>query len=413
MHRLFFLLSVGIAIYPAWGAETLSLEGLLAKARTHNPDVIAAAASWRSAKAAARPAGTWPSPTFRWAEERRPTGIPGMEGVPMRILGAEQMIPFPGKLTYEMRLKQHDAAAAQARYHDALLTLTRDVRRTYYQLYLTEQSIGLAEQSAAILKSVLGTSQARLASNQTSASDVFMAQTELRRMENMLFEQRQERLKIQAELNALLNQAADTPLGNASAPILRDLPYSLAELQAMARQQSPLLAESHEEKHHGKTMRARERLAFAPDFTVTAERETMNAGPDGRLIGVAMTFPLWLQKPWGDLKAAAAHEAEAEAMGNSRARRVERGIYQSWVETTTHLTMTRNYTQGILPAPHSSLNVTRQQYASGRADFLRFLEAFRGWVNAHLEYEQQLYKVGESWSELERWVGSDLNEATQ
>ena len=44
-----------------------------------------------------------------------------------------------------------------------------------------------------------------------------MVQTELRRMENMLFEQKQQRTLIQIEMNTLLNQPVETGSGDGRA----------------------------------------------------------------------------------------------------------------------------------------------------------------------------------------------------
>src|SRR4029077_9027759 len=149
-------------------------------------------------------------PTFTFIDEKFPSGIDGVESEHIQHYRVEQMIPFPGKLTNESRMKYHEALIEEAKYRATTLEVFRDVKARYYQLYLTEQLIRLAQQSVDVMKQTLGSAQARLASGQTTAADAFMAQTELKRMENSLFEQKQGRLLIQIELNTLLNQPTDT-----------------------------------------------------------------------------------------------------------------------------------------------------------------------------------------------------------
>lgn len=393
---------------PLWAAEPLRLENLQKLALERNPELKAAYQAWKVSEDQVGPAGTWPAPTFGYIDEKQPSGVTGVEPIPMRHLNVQQTIPFPGKLTQEARMKRHDALLTGARYQSARLEVLGELRRRFYQLYLTERSSDLAEQSVAILKRMLGAAQARLAAGQASAADVFMAQTELRRMENMAFEQKQERLIIQAELNTLVNQPVDTELGPASPPATEDLPLSLTDAQTLALHYNPEVQSGHHEVGHSRAMLSRGRLAFAPDFGLMYERETSDAGPAGRQIGVSITLPLWFGKPWGDYEAAKQHVLEAENVQTDRENKVRQMVYQSYTETQTHLTMVRNHQAGILPSAQSSLTIVRQQYVSGEADFIRFLEALRGWIGANLDYEKELYRYGESLTDLERWVGTEL-----
>ncbi len=83
-------------------------------------------------------------------------------------------------------------------------------------------------------------------------------------------------------------------------------------------------------------------------------------------------------------------------------------VHSEFTEVVTHLTLARSYEKDILPTAQSNLKITQEQYASGRGDFMRVLEALRTWIDAHNEYQSELYHYGEHWSMLERWVGIDF-----
>ena len=114
--------------------------------------------------------------------------------------------------------------------------------------------MALAQESVDVLKQALGSAQARLASGQSSASDTFMAQTELERMENMLFEQKQQRILIQIELNTLLNQPTDTPMAAAEPPELKTISADLPQLQKLAAMNNPLYLAARHEIDHSRAM---------------------------------------------------------------------------------------------------------------------------------------------------------------
>jgi cobalt-zinc-cadmium efflux system outer membrane protein len=395
------------------GPEALSLSAVLLRARDNNPDIQAARQAWRAKEADIRPAGTWDNPTFSYTDENFPSGVAGVPTEKIRHYRIEQMIPFPGKLTGEARMKYHEALIAESEYRAKLLEVLRDVRMRYYQLYLTDQQILLAAQSVDILKDALRTAQARVGSNQSSTSDIFMAETELGKMNNALFEAQQARLLVQFQLNRLLKQSTDTPLGLAQPPELKDLPVALADLQTLAHRNDPSYLAAIHEIEHAQAMLTRTKLNYAPDFGLMYEREESPDGPAGRQIGISVSFPLWLQRPWGQVESAKAHILEAEANSQSMQDEVDQMVHMEFIETTTHLRLSRNFINAILPSAASNVKIARQQYASGQSDFVRMLEAFRSWIDVHDSYEEELYHYGEHWSELERWTGVDLDHAKE
>lgn len=412
IHRLLIALLAATVVSPAF-AEDLSLAQVLSLAREKNPKVIAARHSWQVAEKQIGPAGTWPNPTFSYVDEKLPGGMEGAPAPTVHHLRVDQMVPFPGKLSSESQMKRHEALIAEAAYRSKVIDILGETRMRYYQLYLTDQKIALAEETVSALRAVLQTAQSRLAAGQSSTSDVFMAQMELRRLENMLYEQKQTRTLVEAELNALLDQPTETTWGPAAAPELADLPATLPEFLSLAEKNNPDYWSAMHETNHARAMLRRDRLEFAPDFDLMAERETAPAGDAGHQFGVGIVFPLWINRPWSLYAGAKEHLAETEAMSEDLRQTVSRNVHAEYTQVVTHLTMTRNYEKDILPTAQSNLKIARDQYASGRGDFLRVLEAFRTWIDTHNEYQEQLYQYGEHLSLLERSVGIELSKTME
>jgi outer membrane protein, heavy metal efflux system len=413
-RTFFFIVMLSTCvIQPLWSAPTLSLSDLLLRAQENNPDILSARQAWKVSQAQISPTGTWPDPTFTYVDERFPSGISGVPPEKVKHYRIEQTVPFPGKLNGESRMKYHESLIAESKYRAVTLNIFRDVRMRYYQLYLTDQKIDLASQSVDILKNAVKTAQARLASGQSTTLDVFMAQTELRRMENEQYEQQQQRTLISIELNTLLNQATDLKFDKTQPPPLTDLPLDLGDFRQIARRNAPEYMTAVHELNHAHAMTVRNRLAWAPDFGVMYEKETASGGEDGRQIGVSVTFPLWFNRPWNLSKAAQEHEQEALASSEAMQNEVLKMIHIEMTEAQTYLGLARSYEVGILPSAMSSLRVAREQYASGHGDFLRLLEAFRAWIEAHNQYQDKVYHYAEHWSELGRWLGVDVDHAKE
>ena len=390
------------------GGPLVTLNDYLGRALEANPEIAQARETWKVTEAQIAPAGIWPNPTFTYIDEDFASGMAGVPPETIHHYRLEQAIPFPGKLSSEALMKHHEALVAEESYRAKLLEVLSDVRMRYYQLSLTDEKIALAQAAVDLMSSALKTAQGRLASNQTSASDTFMAQIELRKMDNDLFQQQQERTLIQVELNTLLNNPTETPIGTAQAPELAELPASLSDLQTLARQYNPLYLSALHEVGHSKAMMKRNRLGFAPDFGFMYEKEVTPIGPPGQQIGFSVSFPLWFKRPWADYGAAKEHLLETAAGSTAMENEVRKMVHHEFTETNTSLTLARNYRDNILPLTLSNLKIVRQQYENGEGDFLRLLEAFRAWIQTHNEYQENLYAYGEHWSALERWVGVDL-----
>jgi outer membrane protein TolC len=141
------------------------------------------------------------------------------------------------------------------------------------------------------------------------------------------------------------------------------------------------------------------------------EKETKPEGPSGRQVGIGLSIPLWFRRPWGLYQSSKAHWLETNALSKTMQNMVNKMVHMEYTETITHLTLAQNYEKDILPTAQSNLKIARDQYASGRGDFLRVLEAHRAWIETQNEYQQEVYHTGEHFSLLERWVGIDLSKA--
>jgi cobalt-zinc-cadmium efflux system outer membrane protein len=405
--------SLFLLYMPARADDVLSLPALLQKVRAQNTDLEAARRAANVKTEEARAAGIWENPKFSYADEDFPSGAAGAPNEKIRHYRIEQNIAFPGKLSLDARMKRHEALIAAADYRAKELEELGEARMRYYQLYLTDRQILLSEESVEILKNALANTQGRLSANQTTASDAFMVQTELAKRQNDLFIQQQQRVLAEIALNSLLNQAPETSWGKAEAPVLKDVPVTLADLQQLTRQNSPLYLNALHEVDHANAMNAHNKLEWAPDFGVLYEREQSPNAPDGRILGVSVSFPLWVERPWALTRAGAEHAQEAQATAQSMQTMARTMVAMEFTETQTHRTVAQHYLDAILPSAQSSLRIAQQQYASGQTDFLHLLEAFRAWIDAHDEYEAQLYHFGEHWSALERWTGVELDRAKE
>lgn len=407
-HALLFWL---LFSRPVLGAgEALRLADVLSEAESKNPDVAAARAAARVAEAQVGPARTWPNPMLRFSREKDPSGEK------MSRWGAEQEIPFPGKLSAEGHTARHAAHAAAARAQAVALEVRAQARSLYYQLYRADRLIGFLEENIAAMKSLVRSMESRLAAGgMGGGGEIFAMQAELGRMEAMLFEENKTREILSVRLNALLDRPVTGGFGSTRAPGLVDLPLSLGQALARAEEKAPLLAAARAEVGHARSMASRARQEFLPDFSVMYERTRTSGGMTGSEAGVGLSVPIWWGRPAGAWREAGAHTDEAVAMGRAMENDIRKMVAMEYHETQMHLGLARRYRDQVAPAAEAAWRLARRRYESagkgmGSVDIARILQSLRALLDAQTEYHQQLYHVGEHWGYLEQWVGEEIKE---
>lgn len=392
---------------------TISLDQVFQHIVKNNPDVLSTRYKWKAAEARVGSVKAWPNPMASYAREETPMGEK------MNHMRVEQEIPFPGKLTREAQAAKHEARIARASHRAATLKVLADARTLYYRLYTADRLTILLAQNVETAKSLMRTAESRrsvpgsMGSSKTMGMDLLMLRTELGRMENMLFEEEQERTLAGLKLNNLLDRPLDTPIGRTDPPELKEVPFTLKDLLIRARSTSPeYLAAAHEE-NHARSMLSRSRLEFAPDLNVMYDRQTAAGGETGYEAGIGLSIPLWMGRPLAQLREAKAHRKESETLARRMRNDADQEVAQEYTEIQTHLTLARRYEMIIIPSAESALRLARRQYETGGVTYDKVLQALTSLSDAHIEYHKHVNEYAEHWGILEQCCGLDLSKAEE
>ena len=130
-----------------------------------------------------------------------------------------------------------------------------------------------------------------------------MAQTELRRMENLVYAQSQARILAQIQLNSLLDDPTETRYRVGPAKPLACIYPPRCTISRRWRMRVTVLWISirlpeADQANYDAFARSRSGVRTRT-FNLMAEREEGAAGPAGHQIGISMTFPLVVRAPLG------------------------------------------------------------------------------------------------------------------
>lgn len=424
------------------GAAT-DLAALLARADSVNPAIGAAAARVAAAQARISPAGSLPDPNLMAGIVNLPLNSLSFtdDDMTMKMVGIEQMIPFPGKLRLRRRIAVSEAAVAEFTLDSVRLSVARQVKEAYYDLAFLDRALELTRANQRVLSAFASATGTRYASGTGGQEDVIKAQVELSRLAetaNALIEQRQSAL---AALNALLGRDGGTPVDSPAIPAqiaVAAVPDDAARITFLgtslgataAGSPLPPLRETQDRAARAspvlRALRQRistqsERIALAaseikPDFDLSlqyGQRSNRASAPRGRpdMITALVSIPLRIHKSSVQGQQIAETRADLAAM-QAEDRDAENGIRAKvarlYSEADRARTQLAIYRKAVLPQGRVLLGSALGSYQSGKADFLTVLDAQNTISASELVYYQAVTDFAKALAALDETVGEEV-----
>jgi len=392
----------------------LTLGDLYRRVDGTSPRLAAARAGARAATFRVAPSRTLPDPQVQLGLMNR--NLPGLglqDPLGMNQIQIMQMIPFPGKLGAAGRGAQAQADASQARAEDLGWELRSQAAMVFYEIYGTEQSIGVALETQQLLRDIAKTAQQMYAVGEGRQPDVLRTQVEINRMTEEILRMRTMRDALVARLNALLDQPPDTAVGEARIPVFpAELP-SLDSLIALALGQRPMLKAGQQDVRAADAAQALARREIWPDLQVGViygQRPMPDGGTD-RMASFMLGFNLPVFAGSRQLKM----RQETQAMRDmSRADLAAmeadtRGrVGVAFADLRQARQLQDLYRGTLLPQARATVTSSLAAYQVGDINLMTLLDA-QMTVN---RYQQDVYRLeaaeGRGWAELEMLGGSAL-----
>ncbi|HEY3132316.1 MAG TPA: TolC family protein [Acidobacteriota bacterium] len=388
---------------------------LVRLALEHNPELQAARRSIDVIQSKISPARTLPEPEIMFGQSNEGSIVPfttlgdSDAGFSEIYLGFSQEFPFPGKLTLKGKIEDMEARAEIARYKAKALDLISQVKTAFYDLYATDKSIQAVEKERSLLEQFEKIASARYSVGKGIQQDVLEAQVETSKIEERLLTLRQHRGSLEAQLNALLNRAPDTPVGAAAEIQKSPLRYDLSHLNSLMEQNFPLLEAQQ---------RLVDREAFSldlakkgkyPDFSFNFVYHNRGSNRPYWTIGGTMKIPLYYgQKQRYEVEGAAASLAQSRKEYENLQAKTFSQIRDLYLMATTAERLINLYDQGIIRQASFSLESAVDNYEVGKIDFLTLLTSWTRLLNYELAYYQQLAGFQKSLARLEPLIGVEL-----
>jgi outer membrane protein len=334
-----------------------------------------------------------------------------------------------GRKVAELARSRAELARAQADEVQARFAVGLATERDYYQVLADQELARVARERVTRAEEQLVIARARVVSGAAVSTDSLQLRLELNRARVALLRQeaslRVARLQLgrrvgldgpvaAAPLDTGPPGAPDAARGAGAAPSAgRDLPITLEQAVAEARQRGPAFVAARAAEDAGDAAVRAQRAFYLPSLTLGAQ----TAGFDNRFfpdatarssVTVSLNFPLWNAGQRELLLAQArARRDLARAARLDRERGVARDVTESYEAYATARAATALAQEAILVA-RENYRVQDTRYRAGAATILELLEAQLRLVEAEAELVQSRYAVRLAVAALEAILGRRL-----
>ena len=418
---LLLLLFLGILSLPAFAGESARegdiLRSLVQEALEGNPDLVSTRLTTESKEQRILPAGSLPDPMLSLAYANLPVDDFSLDKEPMtsRNIGFTQAFPFPGKLSLKEEIARLEAVQAADRVKSLENLVRFRVKKDFFLLLENREVTRLVEKNKALLGELLAVANSRYSVGKAPQQDLFKAQVEISRLENMLIALRKKRVELLADLNTLRNRPVGTPVDLPPSYALLDIARSEEELLAIAKEANPDLMREEDAVAQKETALALARKQILPDFQIGATyrfREDAPSGaerPDFFTAQVMVSVPIWHgRKQDKEVEASIRDLSSVKSRYQEGWNAVQYRIRDITADIEALRASLSLFDTGLLPQAKESVASSLSAYQVGEVEFASVLLGQIALYQQEIDREKTAQALGIRAAQLELVVGKEL-----
>lgn len=387
------------------------LEPLIAEALERNPEVVEAREKWAAAKWRIPQARGFPDPMIgaSWMRE----GSRDVSDYAMIEWMVTQSLPGFGKRDARSKLADREAETAAFEYLDTVRRVRAQVVAGAWNLWAVRRDVEVAREAVAIARALEGAVVAAYEAGKVPLSDLLRSQIERATLQDEFITLEQQTRVALANLNALLNAPPETPRETADGPIERPPLPDLDQLLKRARQRNGWLLASASEMEARRADLARARAEQRPDVELFVKARQPRG--DSRIqeydTGIALSWPWpWHGKYSAGIREAHARLSAAEANFTHAQRRLDTEVLDRYVQAESLERRIRLYEDAIRAQARKGVDSVLAEYATGRSDFAKVVDALNAWLRIEREYLRAVSGYSTALAQLEQLTGADTDD---
>ncbi len=325
-----------------------------------------------------------------------------------------QKLPYPGKLGLKAEIAGKNITITRQDLEEARLTITRDVKRAFYELCFVLAVTNITQENKTLLEQFVTIAGSKYSVGKGLQQDVLKAQVELTQVMARLIELQKlegfEKAKLNSLMNLLPQEALTIPHGIAKT----DFNFTVQKLQAIAEKHRPLLSKIRSIKQRYGISKKLAEKEYYPNFNVGFKYKQREGTshidrPDLVSAFVGINIPIWYKTKQSRRVSETAYKVEMASETYNKAKNQIflkiKGLVDKERQGDKTLQLIE---QGILPQARQSLESALAGYTVDKVDFLTLLSNQVTLFKWQIKYHRELTDYEKNLAEVEHSAGKNL-----
>lgn len=329
-----------------------------------------------------------------------------------QVVQVQQLLLLAGKRNKQLAIARTNTELANDRFFDLLRTLNYQLRTTFYDLFYTQQALGVYDEEIGTLRQTVGLFQQQYDKGNVPLKDLARLKAYLF---NLTTERQQLFLKLtddQADLVILLNASPSVTFQ----PVLENIEavqsavgqLNLNELYKLAEENRYDLKAFRDQAIQEKQNLALQKAMSVPDLSLQATYDR-NAGyiPNYVGIGVGINLPVF-NKNQGNIKAATIRTQSSQQATDAYTLQVDSDVQRAYKKVQQTDQIYRTFDQKFNGDFGRLIEGVTTNYRKQNIDVVEFLDFFDSYKSSQIQYNQLQNNRMQSLEELNFAVGTNL-----
>ena len=380
-------------------AQTVQLDSLINKAILVSPKLKMLRAKRNVAENQIPQVSNLPNPMLMLGLMNMPTNSFSFEQEPMtqKVIGLQQTIPFPGKLSAMEDAAAVDTLIIDKEIQDAENEIRKNVSEKYYSLSFFKKSIAYAEESKNLLEKISEVVSTKYSVSTASQQNLIKVQLEITNISDKIEDLKSMEGSALSGLNALLLQDADTPVYTETFDSIKTINVNVKQLDSLARANRPFLQGIQLAQQKGRLKQRVAEKDYLPNFTLgvqygqrgTLEKTGMDQA-DFLSFSVGISLPI---NYGGKISSKVQEATSIQELYSEQYYNAIQNLDGMFGTAVTDLNSIKDrinlFETGLLPQAHQNLSSALSSYQVNKVDFINVIDA----QNQLYRIETNLYKL--------------------
>jgi outer membrane protein TolC len=393
------------------GPPAPDVESLVAEALANNPMIAQMQAMVTALRFGIPQARAFNEPRIQFGIANWPinTFSLKMDPMTMKMIGLSQMFMSYGKRDVAGRIAESEIKVAQAALDEQKIMLAKDVRMTYWQIYMTERDLAIVNDIHDLLGILEDTVTRRYAAGQGMQSDVLKAQTERASLLDKITQLESQRTALVRKLNTLLGRPVDAPIGRIADPEQAAYDLAPATLDALIAGR-PYLAGKDAEITRSRLMADMAMKETRPDYELMLQYGQRSMQRDDMItIMGTINLPIFRNERQFPKRDEALAMITATEQGKASFVLTTKGnIAALRTRISKNDDLFTLYSEGLIPKQKQTLDASIAAYSTGQTDLLMVLDNMMKLFDFEMAKVDALADKMMALAELEGEIGAPI-----